>query len=231
MTVVLAGAPNAGKSSLLNALAQRAAAIVSAIPGTTRDVVSERIHLDGMPLHVLDTAGLRQASDEIESEGIRRARTHMERADRILIVIDDSDPHESSIDAYLPVGIPKTILRNKIDLSGRTPGVVNNPDTVELALSAKSGVGLDALRDHLKQCMGYRSTSAGLFSARRRHVDAIERTCKALDAGRRAMVNERAGELLAEELRRAQMALTEITGDFSADDLLGRIFSSFCIGK
>jgi tRNA modification GTPase len=234
MTVVLAGPPNAGKSSLLNALAQQETAIVSPIPGTTRDVLKERIHVDGMPLHIVDTAGLRQSRDELESEGIRRARAQMERADRILLIVDDAVPDTAGLEEaqrYLPLGIQRTIVRNKTDLSGRPPGLVETPNGVEIALSAKTGAGLDALRSHLKQCMGYQSASEGIFSARRRHLDAIRRAREHIERGRTALTQARAGELLAEELRQAQQALAEITGEFTPDDLLGRIFTSFCIGK
>jgi len=234
MTVVLAGAPNAGKSSLLNALAQQDAAIVSPIPGTTRDVLKERIHIDGMPLHIIDTAGLRAARDEIESEGIRRARMQMERADRILLLVDDSAADTAAFDEaqpHLPAHVPRTLIRNKVDLSQRTPGIRDTEHGPELALSAKTGLGIDALRTHLKQCMGYQSAAAGTFSARRRHLDALRRARTHVEQGRAALTQRRAGELLAEELRQAQQALSEITGEFTSDDLLGRIFTSFCIGK
>lgn len=232
MTVVLAGPPNAGKSSLLNALAQQDTAIVSATPGTTRDVLRERIHIDGMPLHVVDTAGLRDSHDEIETEGMRRARAQMERADRILLVIDDAAPDDSArkeAEHHLPPSIPRTLIRNKIDLSHRAPGLLTT--TPEIALSASTGIGLDVLREHLKQCMGYQSAGEGTFSARRRHLDAIARAQRHVEQGRAALAQSRAGELLAEELRQAQQALAEITGEFTPDDLLGRIFTSFCIGK
>ncbi len=234
MTVVLAGAPNAGKSSLLNALAQQDAAIVSPIPGTTRDVLKERIHIDGMPLHIIDTAGLRAARDEIESEGIRRARMQMERADRILLLVDDSAADTAAFDEaqpHLPAHVPRTLIRNKVDLSQRRPGIRDTEHGPELALSAKTGLGIDALRTHLKQCMGYQSAAAGTFSARRRHLDALRRARTHVEQGRAALTQRRAGELLAEELRQAQQALSEITGEFTSDDLLGRIFTSFCIGK
>lgn len=234
MTVVLAGPPNSGKSSLLNALAQQETAIVSPLPGTTRDVLKERIHVDGMPLHIMDTAGLRDSRDSIESEGIRRAQVQMERADRILLVVDDAAPDAVGREAaqrYLPSGVARTLVRNKTDLSARAPGLVKTPDGIEIALSAKTGAGLDALRSHLKQCMGYRSAGAGVFSARRRHLDALRCARESLERGRGALSQAQAGELLAEELRLAQQALAEITGEFTSDDLLGRIFSSFCIGK
>jgi len=233
MTVVLAGPPNVGKSSLLNALAQSETAIVSPIPGTTRDVLRERIHLDGMPLHIVDTAGLRESRDEIESEGIRRAREQMTRADRILLVLDDSTPGDvpAEVILHLPVNLPRTVVRNKIDLTGHAAGVANTSNGVEILLSAKTGAGLDALRQHLKDCMGFQPAGEGTFIARRRHLDAIRRAQNHVTNGRTQLKESRAGELLAEELRLAQQALSEITGEFTSDDLLGRIFSSFCIGK
>jgi tRNA modification GTPase len=234
MTVVLAGAPNAGKSSLLNALARYEAAIVSPIPGTTRDVLRERINVDGMPLHVLDTAGLRAARDEIEHEGIRRARLEMERADRVLVVMDDAAPDARALEqalALVPADLPRTLVRNKIDLSGRAPGTTEAASGVEVALSARTGAGLEALRAHLRGCMGFQSAGEGSFTARRRHLDALRRARSHVEQGRTALAQARAGELLAEELRLAQRALGEITGEVTADDLLGRIFASFCIGK
>ncbi|MDH5513274.1 MAG: tRNA uridine-5-carboxymethylaminomethyl(34) synthesis GTPase MnmE [Gammaproteobacteria bacterium] len=234
MTVVLAGPPNAGKSSLLNALAARDTAIVSDIPGTTRDVLRERIHIEGMPLHIIDTAGLREARDEIESEGIRRARAQMARADRVLLVTDDSVADERAAcaaAALMPANLPRTVIRNKIDLTGRAPGLTQSRDAVEITLSAKSGAGLDVLREHLKQCMGFQPAGEGTFMARRRHLDAIRRAAGHIKLGSAQLTESRAGELLAEELRLAQQALSEITGEFTPEDLLGKIFSSFCIGK
>jgi len=233
MTVVLAGPPNAGKSSLLNALAQSETAIVSHIPGTTRDVLRERIHIDGMPLHIVDTAGLRESHDEIESEGIRRAREQMERADRILLVLDDATDigAPAEVIGLLPPHLPRTVIRNKIDLTGRDAGIENISGVVEIALSARTGAGLDGLRQHLKACMGFQPAGEGAFIARRRHLDAIRRARDFLVQGRTQLKHSRAGELLAEDLRLAQQALSEITGEFTSDDLLGRIFSSFCIGK
>jgi tRNA modification GTPase len=234
MTVVLAGPPNSGKSSLLNALAARDTAIVSPVPGTTRDVLRERIHIDGMPLHIIDTAGLRESQDAIESEGIRRARAQMERADRLLLVIDDSVSDARTAreaEALLPAKLPRTVIRNKIDLTGRTPGMKQTQGEVEISLSAKTGEGLESLHRHLKECMGFQSAGEGTFMARRRHFDAIRRAEMHLAQGKARLRESRAGELLAEELRLAQQALSEITGEFTPEDLLGRIFSSFCIGK
>jgi tRNA modification GTPase len=234
MTVVLAGRPNAGKSSLLNALAQRDSAIVSPVPGTTRDVIREHIQIDGLPIHVLDTAGLRTSTDTIESEGVLRAHEAMRRADRVLLVMDDSEESEESLRwllAQIPKGIQVTVVRNKIDRSGRMPGhVITNSGDAEIAICTLDGRGLDALRKHLKECMGYQTAGEGTFSARRRHHEAINRAAAHLEAAR-AQLNLQRGELAAEELRHAQLALDEITGKFTSDDLLGRIFSSFCIGK
>ena len=244
MSVVVAGKPNAGKSSLLNRLAGREAAIVTEIPGTTRDVLREHIHIDGLPLHIVDTAGLREGGDLVEQEGIRRAWNEIASADIVLLVTENQavlDEQERAIVKQLPPGVPLTIVHNKIDLAEREPALVASgilppatlvrPCTSEIWLSAKTGVGLDLLRVHLKQCAGYQDTIEGIFSARRRHLDALYRAQDAILTGQRQLQETRAGELLAEELRQAQNALAEITGKFSSEDLLGRIFSSFCIGK
>lgn len=234
LTVVLAGPPNAGKSSLLNALAQQDSAIVSPTPGTTRDVLREQIVIDGMPLHVLDTAGLREGRDDVEREGVRRARAAVQQADHVLIVVDDSDPHGADVRALLdqlPAGIARTLVHNKIDKTGRPPGAIGVAGAAaELAVSAKTGAGLDALRVRLKDSAGFAPSETGSFSARRRHLEAIERARPHIDKALEQLTS-RQGELAAEELRHAQQALGEITGEFGSDDLLGRIFSSFCIGK
>ena len=234
MTVVLAGAPNAGKSSLLNRLAGYDAAIVTAVPGTTRDVLRERIHVDGMPLHILDTAGLRVALDPIEEEGIRRAQAEMARADRVLFVIDAArDPAAQSyreLAATLPAQVPVTLVYNKIDLMAGT--MVAAPAGVpRIDVSALTGQGLDALRAHLKSCMGYHTLESGSVSARQRHLEALERARAAVEEAAKVLRETRAGELVAQELRAAQRALDEISGEFTSEDLLGRIFASFCIGK
>lgn len=244
MTVVIAGPPNAGKSSLLNHLACRETAIVASIPGTTRDVLREHITIDGLPLHIVDTAGLRESSDPVEQQGIHRAWHEIGRADRVLLMMDDARADEmlsvSSDDASdgvqaiirkLPAHVPVTLLRNKIDVTGRTPGVRVGALYAEVAVSVKTGAGLDALREHLKSSMGYVNGGEGGFMARRRHVDALRRACVTLEQAARQFGVQRAGELLAEDLRLAQDTLSEITGAFTPDDLLGRIFSSFCIGK
>lgn len=234
MTVVIAGRPNAGKSSLLNHLAGREAAIVTAVPGTTRDVLREHISIDGMPLHVIDTAGLRDSDDPVEREGIRRAWAEIENADRILMVVDDRlglTAEDRVLRQRLPANTPVTVLYNKIDLSGRLPALRDGDWGTEILLSARTEAGLDLLREHLKACMGYHGGEEGIFMARRRHLDALERAATALERATYQLEVIRAGELVAEELREAQNALAEITGEFTSEDLLSRIFSSFCIGK
>ncbi|GAB7530433.1 tRNA uridine-5-carboxymethylaminomethyl(34) synthesis GTPase MnmE [Pseudomonas sp. 3A(2025)] len=240
MNVVIAGRPNAGKSSLLNALAGREAAIVTDIAGTTRDVLREHIHIDGMPLHVVDTAGLRDTEDQVEMIGVQRALKAIGEADRILLVVDATAPEATDPFALWPEFLEQrpdpakvTLIRNKADLSGDVVGLETSGDGhVTISLSAKAaGEGLDLLREHLKACMGYQQTSESSFSARRRHLDALHRASSFLEHGHAQLTLAGAGELLAEDLRLAQQALGEITGAFSSDDLLGRIFSSFCIGK
>jgi tRNA modification GTPase len=239
MTVVIAGRPNAGKSSLLNALAGREAAIVTEIAGTTRDVLREHIHIDGMPLHVVDTAGLRDTEDQVERIGVERALKAIGEADRILLVVDATAPEADDPFALWPEFLDQrpdpakvTLIRNKADLSGESVVLeVCNDGHVTISLSAKSAEGLDLLREHLKACMGYEQTSESSFSARRRHIEALQQASTHLEHGYAQLTLAGAGELLAEDLRMAQQALGEITGAFSSDDLLGRIFSSFCIGK
>jgi tRNA modification GTPase len=239
MTVVIAGRPNAGKSSLLNALAGREAAIVTEIAGTTRDVLREHIHIDGMPLHVVDTAGLRNTEDQVERIGVERALKAIGEADRILLVVDATAPEADDPFALWPEFLDQrpdpakvTLIRNKADLSGESVVLeVCNDGHVTISLSAKSAEGLDLLREHLKACMGYEQTSESSFSARRRHIEALQQASTHLEHGYAQLTLAGAGELLAEDLRMAQQALGEITGAFSSDDLLGRIFSSFCIGK
>jgi len=235
MTVVIAGRPNAGKSSLLNRLAGYDAAIVTAVPGTTRDVVRERIHIDGMPLHVLDTAGLRAAQDIVEEEGIRRAQSEMARADRVLFVIDAiADPAGAAYlqeQARLPPNVPVTLVFNKCDASVGIPLADTLSGPPRITLSALSGQGVELLRKHLKSCMGYHTLEAGTVSARQRHLEALARARRNVESGARELIERRAGELVAQELREAQEALSEITGEFTSEDLLGRIFASFCVGK
>jgi len=235
LTVVLAGRPNSGKSSLMNRLAGYDAAIVTATPGTTRDVLRERIDIDGLPLHVLDTAGLRDSDDLVEREGVRRAAAEMTRADRVLFVIDaGSDATGRAFEqerARLPADVPVTLVFNKIDLASGLPldDTVSGPP--RLHVSALTGQGLDQLRAHLKSCVSFQTAGNGSISARRRHLEALARARECVETAARELQDRRAGELVAEELRLGQRALEEITGVFTADDLLGRIFSSFCIGK
>jgi len=255
MTVVIAGRPNAGKSSLLNRLAGYDAAIVTAIPGTTRDVVRVPVAIDGMPLHVLDTAGLRHAGDPIEEEGMRRARAEIERADRVLFVIDAAeDPAAEAFReerARLPHDVPVTLVLNKCDLAVAqgakvAPLAPGNEATVrkiaagdfshesappQLYVSALTGAGIEELRAHLKGCMGFQTVEGGSISARRRHLESLARAREHAEEAARQLTERRAGELVAEELRAAQTALGEITGEFTSEDLLGRIFAGFCIGK
>ena len=238
MKVVIAGRPNAGKSSLLNALAGREAAIVTDIAGTTRDVLREHIHIDGMPLHIIDTAGLRDATDKVEQIGIERAWQEILQADRVLFMVDSTTTAATSpaeiwpeFVERLPSTLGLTVIRNKTDLTGETVGADLSGATPVFRLSAKDNQGIDALREHLKACMGFESNMEGSFIARRRHLDALERALEHLQIGEIQLHNHLAGEILAEELRITQQHLNEITGEFSSDDLLGRIFSSFCIGK
>lgn len=228
--LVLAGRPNAGKSSLLNRLAGRDSAIVSAEPGTTRDVLREHLDVDGLPIHVFDTAGLRQGGGDIEREGMRRARESMQQADRILLLIDATTEEVPTI-SELASDIPLTEVINKIDLTNDTQGRSDSIGRPRFYLSAKTGEGVSALVDHLKELAGFAATSEGTFSARQRHLDAIDRALTHLRSGHEELSETASGELLAEELRLAQQSLSTITGAFTADDLLGEIFSSFCIGK
>jgi len=233
MTVVIAGRPNAGKSSLLNQLAQRDTAIVTDIPGTTRDVLREHIHIDGLPLHIVDTAGLRESTDPVETQGIQRAWDGIARADRVLLVVDDQtsvDDEARAILQRLPQNLPVTVVHNKIDLSGRGVALWDDEFGSHVALAAKHGAGVELLKRHLVQQMGYQG-GEGVFMARRRHLDALRRADDFLLQGQYSLHDRRAGELLAEDLRLAQQALSEITGEFTNEDLLGRIFAEFCIGK
>jgi tRNA modification GTPase len=230
MTVVLAGKPNAGKSSLLNALAGHEAAIVTDIAGTTRDILRERIQIDGMPLHIIDTAGLRDSDNAVEQEGIRRARAEIEKADKILLLIDSREPESESILQTLPTNINITKVYNKIDLLDIEPEIRQSEHGTQIYLSIKTGKGIDLLTNHLKQSVGFNDAADDVFIARRRHIEALnnaqQSVARALD-----QLQHSSGELVAEDLRQAQHALAEITGEFTSDDLLGKIFGSFCIGK
>jgi tRNA modification GTPase len=233
--VVIAGSPNVGKSSLINALSGKDIAIVTDIAGTTRDVLRDNILIDGMPVHIIDTAGLRESTDVVEQEGIRRAYAEIARADFILYVVDATQSVASSNVSLFLKNIPahaKTIVvRNKIDLVDGRPTLSTEQDKTIISLSAKAHQGIDLLRNHIKSVVGLTGSNEGIFSARRRHLDALTRAKTFLLSGQEQLLNHRAGELLAEDLRQAQLALSEITGEFTSDDLLGKIFSSFCIGK
>ncbi len=230
MTVVLAGKPNAGKSSLLNALTGQETAIVTDIAGTTRDVLRERIQIDGMPLHVIDTAGLRDSNNAVEKEGIKRAHQEIEKADRVLLLIDSTDPESESVVKTLPPDIQITKIYNKIDLMGIEPEIVQTAHGCHIYLSIKTGAGMDLLRKHLKQVVGFNDAMDDVFIARRRHIEALK-TGKQFIQHALQQLQQQSGELVAEDLRQAQNSLAEITGEVSSDELLGRIFSSFCIGK
>lgn len=224
--VVIAGRPNAGKSSLLNALSGEETAIVTDIEGTTRDVLREQIILDGMPLYVIDTAGLRETKDQIEAEGIKRAKQEAATADLVLWMHDDRTPFEG-IDADIAaLNIPTIIIHNKADLSGRAIGTHEK----YIAISAKDGQGLEALKSAILKQVGFEAQE-GLFSARERHLQALRSVLEHFATALSLIEDEVAIELVAEELRLAQIALGEITGEFSSDALLGEIFSNFCIGK
>ncbi|MFP6807845.1 MAG: tRNA uridine-5-carboxymethylaminomethyl(34) synthesis GTPase MnmE [Pseudomonadales bacterium] len=236
VSLVIAGRPNAGKSSLMNILTGRDSSIVTSIAGTTRDIIDEHIHLDGLPLRLIDTAGIREAADEIEEEGLRRALNEIERADRLLLVVDCNEEKGAiaekieEVRGEIPSEIPTTIILNKIDLNSAWQTEI--PDGVEwLGVSAKTGEGMQYLREYLKEVLGYTVPESGTFIARSRHVNALRRATSLVEAGRRCLIEDNAGELLAEELKICQRVLGEITGEFTSDDLLGRIFSSFCIGK
>ena len=228
--VVIIGRPNAGKSSLLNLLSGQEAAIVTEVAGTTRDILRERIVIDGLAVELIDTAGLRDDPDRIEAEGIRRARDAMRSADAALWVQDASASDASSLDEKLPAELPIIIVRNKVDLTDEAPGKVANQDNT-INISAVTGAGIDALREHIRHKAGHHDIGEGAFTARRRHLDALDVAHRHFVSGCRALEEARAGELLAEELRLAQQALGEITGAFTSDDLLGKIFTEFCIGK
>jgi tRNA modification GTPase len=244
LRVVIAGKPNAGKSSLLNKLAGEEIAIVTDVPGTTRDVLRQQVHLDGLPLNLIDTAGLRATVDVVEVEGVRRARNEMAQADRVLYVLDigagigtgtctdtgDSESWAADLGA-LPAGVPVTLVFNKIDLTDGRARLDETAAPPRVFLSARTGAGLDLLRTHLKAAVGYRETESGVFAARRRHVDALQRARAHVQNAADTLSTTRAFELFAEDLRLAQHALGEITGEFTSDDLLGEIFGSFCIGK
>jgi tRNA modification GTPase len=277
LNVVIAGPPNAGKSSLLNTLAGEDVAIVTDVPGTTRDVLRRQVHLDGLPVTLIDTAGLRAALDVVEAEGVRRARREIAQADHVLVIHDhsldlrgqdtaapgngaaadgggtDVDPTPSAPEPALepseflpsptepdswppqlapwPAAVRITHVFNKIDLTGTPPGLDAQASPPRVFISARSGSGLELLRAHLKESAGYVDAESGAFAARRRHLDALARARQHVQAAADTLSSTRAFELFAEDLRLAQRALGEITGEFTSDDLLGEIFGSFCIGK
>jgi tRNA modification GTPase len=234
--VVIAGPPNAGKSSLLNALSAGDTAIVTPIAGTTRDLLRVDLQIDGLPLRLVDTAGLRPTDDPVEREGVRRAEAAIANADLLLWIEDDRGPYHP-LPAIDPPPAARVRIRNKIDLTGRSPGLDRpaqpkyDPSETEIALSVRSGEGLDLLRQHIKQGAGYDAEAPGDFSARRRHLEALRITLSHLDAAAQGAAAAATPDLIAEDLRQAQRALGEITGEVSPDDLLGRIFAGFCIGK
>ena len=231
INIAIAGLPNAGKSSLLNALAGRESAIVTEIPGTTRDVLREHISLGGLPVHVADTAGIRESTDQIEAEGVRRARATLATADLVLLVIDSAQATEPqlALKAEVPKNVPCIEVYNKLDLTGGKARV--DEASLKVWVSAKKGQGLQNLIHLVKKTVGASESPEGVFSARTRHLDALKRTQAHIKAGHQQLEKFNAPEILAEELRLAQKALGEITGEYLPDDLLGAIFSSFCIGK
>jgi len=229
--VAIAGKPNAGKSSLLNSLTKQPSAIVTDVAGTTRDVLKETIQIDGMPIHIIDTAGLHNSDNIIEQEGIRRAHTEINNADVVLLVYDASD---KSVDlSIMPESVkdkPKIIIKNKIDLTGSKTGIQNIQNNPEISISAKNGDGINIVRKALADFAGLNSNTEGVFLARKRHIIAINETLSFINSAI-SQLDGGASELVAEDLRQAGMHLGQITGEFSSDDLLGQIFSSFCIGK
>lgn len=240
MSLVIAGEPNAGKSSLMNALSGQDTAIVTEVAGTTRDVLKEHIHIDGMPLHIIDTAGLHDSDDLVEQEGIRRAQQVISEADQIILVVDATQPHLSITTLLQQLNLQHltdsahvTVVYNKIDLNQQSPAIdyhTSFPYTT-IKLSAKQGTGINLLRDHLRQTMGLTNHAEGTFMARQRHLQALQHAQQYLNDGQIQLEQFQAGECLAEELRQAQLSLNEITGEFTHEDLLDQIFSSFCIGK
>ena len=226
ISIVIAGLPNVGKSSLLNRLTGQDTAIVTEFAGTTRDVLKEKINIDGIPIDIIDTAGLRYSDDPIEQEGVRRAHDQISQADRILFVVEAGKQPEQSLLDELPDDIPISIVQNKADLHAEI-----KPDNNNIVVSARTGEGFNQLREHIKQCAGFEKTAEGALMARRRHIQALTEAQQHIKTAGYHLLETGAGELSAEELRMAQQQLNLITGEFSSDDLLGEIFSRFCIGK
>ena len=233
--IVIAGRPNVGKSSILNRLSGKEAAIVTDVEGTTRDILKESITIDGLPLHIIDTAGLRETSDLVEKIGVSRAWHEINEADLVLLVLDATKHISENLEIYrditskMPSELPLLTVFNKTDIGNNSN--VKEIDSPIICISAKTGKGLDELREYLKKTVGYSSTVEGTFIARRRHLDSLERARSHIKEAIRQIQEFQSGELAAEEFRMAQESLNEITGKFTSDDLLGRIFSSFCIGK
>ena len=230
LQLVIVGKPNVGKSSLLNLLSGQEAAIVTEVAGTTRDILREQIEIDGLAVELVDTAGLREDPDRIEAEGIRRAREALKNADGVLWIQDASESEAGELDEEIPGDIPVITLRNKIDVTGDAPGSTKASPTM-LNVSARTGAGIDELRQTIRRLAGYKDLGEGAFTARRRHVDAIALAADHFRRGREALEKNKAGELLAEDLRLSHEALGEVTGSMTSDELIGRIFSEFCIGK
>ena len=229
--VVLIGQPNVGKSSLMNQLAGEEVAIVTAIAGTTRDTIKSTIQINGVPLHVIDTAGLRETDDEVEKFGIARTWRATETANIALLLVDVAHgitEKEESILDRLPQEINKIWVHNKIDVSNESALLLDTNNETHVYLSAKTGLGVDLLKTQLLKLVGYQASGEGVFMARARHLDALTQVNQHLHT---AQTNINSAELLAEELRLAQTSLSSITGKFTPDDLLGEIFSKFCIGK
>lgn len=229
MSVVIVGQPNAGKSSLLNALTLNDTAIVTPIPGTTRDLIKETIQIQGLPVHIIDTAGIRENADLVEQEGIKRSAAQQQLADRILLVVDASRPEYSFVEQDILREYPNktTVIMNKIDLVDIEAGYRDQT----IYLSAHTLDGIDTLRDHLKNCVGFVSEEKGGFIARRRHLQALHQTSEYICGAQNQLLQYNALELVAEGLRLAQNTLGEIVGKITNDDLLGEIFANFCIGK
>ncbi|ARO86746.1 tRNA uridine-5-carboxymethylaminomethyl(34) synthesis GTPase MnmE [Nitrosospira lacus] len=232
--VVLVGQPNVGKSSLMNQLAGEETAIVTEIPGTTRDAIHEMVEIEGVPFHLIDTAGLRETDDPVEKAGIARTRAAIGKADLALLLVDcrwGVVPEDRAIVDSLPPKLPLILVSNKIDLLAKVPQIESGEDGPLIYLSAKTGAGIDLLRRKLLEMAGWHSEAEGIFMARHRHVEALRESGEYLRNALELSRQEAQLDLLAEELRAAQQMLSSITGEFSADDLLGEIFSRFCIGK